>query len=201
MSCKTCDGSSIYGCTSCDNIKFRSLQSGECKCMAKYYEFNLTCQPCHYSCFNCTGGTMYECSNCNDAITFRKFNGTDSSCYCIAGYTEPPTQVALCTKCDRTCLTCSSLSTTCITCDPLKNRELAGTTCPCLFGYVDTMLLTGLCSKCHYSCLTCSGTLKTQCSSCDITWRTLTGASCLCNTHTYDNGIHSNCYPCHQECL
>ncbi len=122
VTCKTCNGGTANDCTDCDNTKFRGLTSGQCKCNAKYYEFNLTCQPCHYTCFNCTGPTMYECTNCNNAVTFRNFNGTDSSCYCIAGYTEPPVQNAQCTKCDRTCLTCSGTAMTCITCDPLKFR-------------------------------------------------------------------------------
>jgi len=67
-----------------------------------------------------------------------------------------------------------------------------------MFGYIDTGLVSGLCSKCHYSCLTCTGTASTSCQTCDTAWRTLSSGSCLCNTHTYDDGIHSQCYPCNQ---
>lgn len=199
VTCATCDGPTQYDCLSCNNLKFRSLQSGQCMCKTSYYDYNLTCYACHYTCYNCTGGTMYDCVNCNNAVTFRNFNGSSGMCYCINGYTD--VGVGQCGKCDRTCLTCLTTLMNCITCDPLHNRVLAGSTCPCLAGYVDTGLVSGLCEKCHYSCITCSGTAPTQCLTCNTTWRTLTGGSCLCNTHTYDNGITVACSNCSPYCL
>lgn len=75
VTCSGCDGPGRNDCTSCDNAKYRAIMPGECKCIANYYEINVTCYQCHYTCFNCTGGAMNECLNCNPLTTFRNYNG------------------------------------------------------------------------------------------------------------------------------
>jgi hypothetical protein len=82
----------------------------------------LTCQPCDYTCEECT--TEHVCNKC-DAANYRIKDG--DSCICMDGYFD--NGVAKCEPCNlNVCVTCETTANTCKEC---KDPRVDPAACPC----------------------------------------------------------------------
>lgn len=153
-SCKTCKGTTLTDCLTCNED--RILKDGSCL-------FN-----CDNSCLTCKGTTSTDCLNCKE--TGNLSNGVctypincDKSCKTCKG--EASNDCLTCNdgfnlkdgsciiNCDETCFTCNgSSSKDCLTCK--ENGDFSN----------------GVCTypiKCDISCKTCKGIKTNDCLSCN----------------------------------
>ena len=190
--CLTCSFYSI--CITCYPLatQNRTFLNNDCKCVTGFYDdmINPVCQPCHYSCANCTGGLATSCMTCQ---TNRIYKPLTTTCPCMDGFYEA---LQACYPCDITCKTCFALSTNCTSCD-LTTRYLLNNQCLCREGYFQNGLG---CSLCAINCRTCL-TSASYCLTCNTTHFTvLNGSTCICSPGQYQNPTTLICYACNPKC-
>ncbi|KAM3134001.1 hypothetical protein pb186bvf_013843 [Paramecium bursaria] len=196
-SCLTCDAPGKINCTTCDDTKYRSLQSsGLCVCEFGYNDIlspGKACVQnfvgCHYTCLTCFGSTKQNCLTC-DAINFRKINS--HQCLCENAYTDIGSEKCQMNfyPCDQSCETCfGELPNQCLTC--LPPLSISNNICKCLQGSIESQ-----CKQCDSTCLTCDGPNNTQCLTCDMnSFRFLKQGECVC-TEGYQESDHQICTDC-----
>ncbi|RWS28982.1 furin-like protease 2, partial [Leptotrombidium deliense] len=126
--CLTCDSEKPSDCTSCP--KGLLLHSKKClspPCPLGFYEENMECIKCHYSCKTCNGSSHYNCISC-DTKSFLNEHGLCLSCP-AKQFMNVDTKS--CGLCHHTCGSCNGpTATDCTACDPPMFLE--GSRClPC----------------------------------------------------------------------
>jgi hypothetical protein len=190
--CLTCQGAATT-CTSCNTTAFRTLSSGNCNCLQRFYD-NLAelCLPCHYTCLTCIKPNA--CTSC-DASVARVINTTTGLCSCMNMFWDDGSSQK-CNACNPTCLTCLN-TLSCVTCNIARNRMLNSTLdiygvsspfCVCFYRHY-SLAANQDCQPCHYSCQVCTGGSRQNCVICNATALRYFNApttACLCNDGTYD---------------
>lgn len=211
--CKTCTGSAVTQCPSCDTGYYLLPSSTTCvveaSCPIGTYPDSSTniCQPCHSYCAVCTGPAVNECSQCNSGY-YRK-QGT-TTCVVASGcpaLTYPDTSSNVCESCHAYCTVCTGAAVSqCSQC--ATGYFLLGTTCVvasgCSIGtYPDSS--TKVCESCHTYCNTCTGPSNIQCPQCasgyfQVQATTTCLPSTSCPAGTYPDTPTSTCKTCHPYC-
>jgi hypothetical protein len=117
------------------STSFRNISSGSCGCITGYYNVNnnVVCQPCIYSCLNCSAATT--CTACN-GTAHRVIN--NNNCLCSDGYYDDGNNT-LCQPCFSTCFACNGPAITdCVKCNTTTQKRditIQFGTCDCITGY------------------------------------------------------------------
>ncbi|KAL4495503.1 hypothetical protein ABPG72_020244 [Tetrahymena utriculariae] len=209
--CQQCNNQNQ--CSSCDNAKFRQLNSSSnCECKSGYYDDGTSqiCQKCPYNCEQCQKqGAKVVCTACNTNGTFRQ---NDQMCSCSKGYYDSGQLTCIqckngCTSCDsngqcqnncsQNCIFCDS-PTVCTKCKPLTylvNKQCQ-TQCNS-YEYADgtqqiCIPCPNLCSKCNIDPTKCQ-----QCTTNFVLYQGTCLASCPDGSFRDSN---STCQDCQQNC-
>lgn len=198
-SCKTC--SSPNTCIDCQEGLMRS-SDGNCvphrECApSEYWTETLGCQPCHETCFHCSGLKPDQCHSCwkGDLLL-----NTTCVKVCPESYYKDSNQ---CIPCHSSCKTCKGRrSKQCLSCQPGLFQLGEECLLQCREGYYAESS-TGLCKRCNKSCKGCRGPKPTDCLSCDPFFFLLQAkGEChhTCPDHYHAEQRTQTCVRCHPTC-
>ena len=178
--------------TTCDNIKFRQVQTsynnvevnGTCQCLQGFYAVppSPQCQPC--------SGVDPQCLICsnetNASLTY------DFKCSkCSWGFYTDGASCQTCSSALSLCANCSMDGLTCYDCQVVTHLSLANGVCVCDQGYYDNLVTCATCASSEPMCLQCqlNGT-QFLCLECQDKFY---AANALCVSCSF---VHSDCLNC-----
>jgi hypothetical protein len=98
----------VYNAIECDDNAHRIFESNSlCLCSEGFYDVGATvCDPCHYSCSECSGPQVSQCLSCPDAsISYRYLS--NNYCLCNKGYYDDNVSTN-CKSCHMSCESCTT---------------------------------------------------------------------------------------------
>ncbi|XP_022919564.2 furin-like protease 2 isoform X1 [Onthophagus taurus] len=196
-----CDEQGCFGrgpnkCISCRNKRINKTCVSVCP-PRTYANNDGFCNPCHESCFTCTGPTQDSCQTCSPGYLL-VIDLEICIQQCPDGYFEDLNE-KICISCQPNCASCEGRPDSCIRCD--YNLILFGNkcmgSCPANTFQTDDHS----CGLCHQSCETCHGLNSSQCISCNEGkfWH---DGRCVndCPAHHYGDPNQRECIECSPGC-
>nr|XP_022910704.1 furin-like protease 2 [Onthophagus taurus] len=196
-----CDGQGCFGkgaekCIACRNNRMDKTCVSVCP-PRSYSDRDRVCQPCHESCFTCSGPTQQHCQTCSPGYV-HVIDLNVCLQQCPEGYYED-VRNKRCIPCQPNCRSCQERPDDCLSCERhlvlYQNKCLAS----CPPKTFETEDYT--CAPCHRTCETCTGSNSSQCVNCghDRFW--LKG-SCeeKCPDKHYSDPVQRECVECPNGC-
>ncbi|XP_046872768.1 extracellular matrix protein FRAS1 isoform X2 [Hypomesus transpacificus] len=206
VSCRVCLGPGPSGCLACRKPEEALLPQdsagggGVCVsgCTARHYlDASHTCQECHTSCLQCTGGSAHNCTSCSAPFLLH-----DDQCVsgCPQGF---HVQDNTCRACHPSCPSCSGPSQAdCQACAPQSSLYSGYCRTHCPEGHY--LGPAGSCHACSEGCQRCTADLQTRvgsvCLWCQVPRTLLLGDHCVSTCPPGRYVWHGACRRCHPSC-
>ncbi|XP_044921660.1 extracellular matrix organizing protein FRAS1 isoform X1 [Mustela putorius furo] len=195
-SCRTCQGTGPFSCTSCDaDLVLSHLGTCSTACFPGHYlDDGRACQPCGEHCGSCD--SQAGCTSCRDPNKVLLFGECQYESCAPQYYLDFSTRI--CRECDWSCNACSGpLRTDCLQCMDgyvLQDGACAEQCSPSFYRDV------GLCKSCGNHCLQCQG--PHECTRCEEPYL-LSEAQCVqeCGKGYFADRTSRQCTACPRACL
>ncbi|XP_022361766.1 extracellular matrix protein FRAS1 [Enhydra lutris kenyoni] len=195
-SCRTCQGTGPFACTSCDaDLVLSHLGTCSTACSPGHYpDDSRACQPCGAHCGSCD--SQAGCTSCRDPNKVLLFGECQYESCAPQYYLDFSTRI--CRECDWSCNACSGpLRTDCLQC--MDGYVLQDGACveQCSPSFYRDM---GLCKSCGNHCLQCQG--PHECTRCEEPYL-LSEAQCVqeCGKGYFADRANRQCTACPRACL
>uniref|UniRef100_A0A8C0P0S2 Extracellular matrix organizing protein FRAS1 n=1 Tax=Canis lupus familiaris TaxID=9615 RepID=A0A8C0P0S2_CANLF len=195
-SCRTCQSTGPFSCTSCDaNFVLSHLGTCTTACFPGHYlDDSHTCQPCDADCRSCD--SQASCTSCRDPNKVLLFGECQYESCAPQYFLDFSTKI--CKECDWSCNACSGpLRTDCLQC--MDGYVLQDGACveQCSPSFYRDL---GLCKSCGNHCLRCQG--PHECARCEGPFLLLEG-QCVqeCGKGYFADHVNRQCTACPRACL
>ncbi|XP_032739045.1 extracellular matrix protein FRAS1 [Lontra canadensis] len=195
-SCRTCQGTGPFSCTSCDaDLVLSHLGTCSTACFPGHYlDDSRACQPCGAHCGSCD--SQAGCTSCRDPNKVLLFGECQYESCAPQYYLDFSTRI--CRECDWSCNACSGpLRTDCLLCMDgyvLQDGACVEQCSPSFYRDV------GFCKSCGNHCLQCQG--PHECTRCEEPYL-LSEAQCVqeCGKGYFADHANRQCTACPRACL